>query len=243
LGNAVRLGSTHRSFHLTDGTLDIVNAIRLPRAASLMACRYRGISGKESAVRAIFEAAVMLGATSVAMTDSDLRSITHSRIRLLISPTTRQVGLVAPRYERHKYDGFSAGLVETLLASRLWETPFVPRFGIDIFITSTALAHGFAVEEADLGARIHDSKDPALQLASMFRGAAGSALLCMEEYEESWKRVTSSFPVPIQRNSVSRTKPPPVHASLSRLIEEARTAYSRSEYFKSAISVGVRHQR
>ena len=43
----------------------------------------------------------------------------------------------------------------------------VARFGIDIWMTTTALADGFRVCQAFLGAKIHDAKDPGADLAAM----------------------------------------------------------------------------
>jgi hypothetical protein len=254
----------------TDGTERIAEDVRLPKGVQVATCRYQGIRGKGSAVRAIFEAAMYVDATSVAMLDSDLQSITPSWIKLLIHPTMNEVGLVTPRYARHKYDGtitnqlcypltralygkrvrqpiggdfgLSQGLVKALIESSLWETPFVPRFGIDIFITSSALAGGFTVEEADLGVKIHESKDPALQLASMFREVAGSALVCMREYEQSWRKIESSSSVRLHTNEITRTEPPSVSVNLHRLFEESRTVYSRSDYFKSALSPKLKRE-
>ena len=254
----------------TDATLRVAKQARLPKGIKLVSCRYLGVPGKGSAVRAVFEAALNLRARSLAMVDSDLRSITPSWIRLLVYPTLKQAALVTPRYDRHKYDGtitnqlcypltralygkrirqpiggdfgLSARLAKKLLESPLWDTPFVPRFGIDVFITSSALASGFAVEEADLGAKVHESKDPASQLGSMFREVAGSALVCMKEYEGFWKKIGGSSRVPLHKNDVVRTPPPPVGVSLNRLIEEARAVYSRSDYFRSVLSPNLRRE-
>lgn len=254
----------------TDGTLQIAKQIRLPKGLKRVSCRYQGVPGKGSAVRAIFEAALNLRARSLAMVDSDLRSITPSWIKLLVHPTLKGAALVTPRYDRHKYDGtitnqlcypltrtlygkrirqpiggdfgLSARLAKRLLESPLWDTPFVPRFGIDVFITSSALAMGFAVEEADLGAKVHESKDPASQLGSMFREVAGSALVCMQEYEESWKKIRGSSQVPLHKNDVTRIAPPQVGVSLDRLIGEAKTVYSRSDYLKSVLSPNLRRE-
>jgi glycosyltransferase involved in cell wall biosynthesis len=230
----------------TDGTVHVAKDVRVASGIQLLACRYQGIPGKGSAVKAIFEAALAVGATSVAMLDSDLRSVTPSWVKLLVCPTLDGAGLVTPRYARHKYDGtitnqlcfpltrtlygkrvrqpiggdfgLSGRLAKTLLGSPLWETPFVPRFGIDIFITSSALAQGFTVEEADLGVKIHESKDPAVQLASMFREVAGSALVCMRQFEQLWRLIRG------------------------RLVRESKAVYSESEYFKSALSAELRRR-
>jgi glycosyltransferase involved in cell wall biosynthesis len=254
----------------TDGTLQIAKDAQLTRGVGLITCRYQGVPGKGSAVRAIFEAALDLHAKSIAMVDSDLHSITPCWIKLLICPTLNQAALVTPRYDRHKYDGtitnqlcypltralygkrirqpiggefgLSARLAERLMESPLWRTPFVPKFGIDTFITSSALAAGCAVEEADLGAKIHEPKDPASQLASMFIEVAGSALVCMEKYEDFWKKIRGSSAVPLHKNGVGRIEPPPVAVSLDRLIEESRTVYSRLDYFKSVLSPDLRRE-
>ena len=67
---------------------------------------YRGIPGKGSAVRAIFEAANMLGAKATLLFDSDLRSITTDWIKSMVDAILNDgVDFVAPYYTRYKYDG------------------------------------------------------------------------------------------------------------------------------------------
>ncbi len=149
----------------TDGTLAAVEALRFPFKVNIIPATYAGISGKGSAVKAIFEAARFLNVKAVALVDSDLRSITPDWINLLISPILTGTGFVTPFYVRHKYDGtitnflcypvtsslygkeirqpiggdfgLSIELVEKLLESPLWQTRYVPLFGIDIFETHT----------------------------------------------------------------------------------------------------------
>ena len=88
-----------------DDTLTSVKKVNLPSQVKLIPAIYMGISGKGRAVRAIFEAASILKVRSVALVDSDLRSITPEWINLLISPTLTDTGFVAPYYNRRKYDG------------------------------------------------------------------------------------------------------------------------------------------
>ena len=176
----------------SDGTLDVVEALRLPWQTRIVPVQYVGISGKGTALRAIFEAMIYLHAQAVIVLDSDLRSIVPQWVELLVSPTLKGTGLVTPLYTRHKYDGtitnflcypftralygkrirqpiggdfgLSRRLVEKLLSSSLWNTPYVPRFGIDIFETHTALGEGFEVKQAFLGSKVHETKDPSEQL-------------------------------------------------------------------------------
>ena len=200
-----------------DETLTSVKKIDLPSEVKLIPAIYMGIAGKGRAVRAIFEAASHLNVKSVALVDSDLRSITPEWMHLLITPTLNGTGFVAPYYNRRKYDGtitnflcypltaalfgknirqpiggdfgLSIDLVEDLLNSSLWENPDVSRFGIDIFETFTALAKGYPLKQACLGVKNHDAKDPTSQLASMFRQVMNIMFTSIEEYESVWRGI------------------------------------------------------
>ena len=202
----------------SDDTLNSVKKINMQSAnIKLIPTIYIGASGKGTAVQAIFEAARYLQVKSVALVDSDLRSITPEWMRLLITPTMTGTDFVAPLYNRRKYDGtitnflcypitatlfgktvrqpiggdfgLSIKLVEEILESPMWDYPYVSRFGIDIFETHTALAKGFKIKEALLGVKNHDAKDPSSQLAGMFRQVMGTMFTCIEKYEPVWKKI------------------------------------------------------
>lgn len=171
-----------------DDTLTSVKKVNLPSEVKLIPAIYMGSSGKGTAVRAIFEAARFLKVSSVALVDSDLRSITPEWMRLLIAPTLMGTDFVSPYYNRRKYDGtitnflcypvtrslfgkdirqpiggdfgFSIKLVEDILSSNMWGIPDISRFGIDIFETYFALSRGYKVKQAFLGVKEHDPKDP-----------------------------------------------------------------------------------
>ena len=90
----------------TDDTRAISKSVDLRPWQERVVQIYRGISGKGSAFRAIFEAAVMLDVKSCMVVDSDLRSISPEWVRLLIDPVLKgEFEFVAPVYTRHKYDG------------------------------------------------------------------------------------------------------------------------------------------
>ncbi len=181
---------------------------------------YPGIPGKGSAFHAIFGIAQELGVKACAVVDSDLRSITPEWIELLLKPVL--VGgydYVAPLYHRHKFDGtitnsivypltralygkrvrqpiggdfgFSGQLAKFFLGKDVWESD-VARFGIDIWMTTTAIANGFKVAQSFLGAKIHDAKDPGANLASMLYEVVGATFALMEDYADVWKPVRGS---------------------------------------------------
>ena len=181
---------------------------------------YHGIPGKGSAIRTIFQMAADMGAEACAIVDSDLRSITPEWIELLISPVLKEGNdFVAPLYDRHKFDGtitnsivypltrafygkrirqpiggefgFSGRLAEFYLKQDVWESD-VARFGIDIWMTTEAIAHDFKVCQSFLGAKIHDPKDPGSDLSDMLVQVVGSLFDLTERHSETWKGIKSS---------------------------------------------------
>jgi len=186
---------------------------------------YHGVPGKGSAFRTVFRAAEFLGAQACAVVDADLRSITPEWIHLLLAPVLEQgIDFVAPYYHRHKFDGtitnsvvypltralygkrvrqpiggefgVSRALLGHYLRQPVWETD-VARFGIDIWMTTTAICSGFRVCQAFLGAKLHDPKDPGADLAGMLVQVLGTVFRLMETHEDTWQRVKGSEPVPV----------------------------------------------
>jgi glycosyltransferase involved in cell wall biosynthesis len=184
---------------------------------------YHGIPGKGNAFRTIFKIASELNAKACAVVDSDLRSITPEWIELLVEPVLfHDYDFVAPYYKRHKYDGtitngivypltralygtrirqpiggdfgFSGRLGRHYLQKRVYDTD-VARFGIDIWMTTTAIADGFKVCQSFLGAKIHQPKDPGADLSEMLAQVVGTVFHLMEIYQPVWSEVSGSAAV------------------------------------------------
>ena len=185
---------------------------------------YQGTSGKGTAVRALFEVARELKVKAMVMVDSDLRSIVPEWVELLAGPILKGgYDYVTPMYARYKYDGtitnnISYPLTRALYGSRIRQPiggdfgvsgdlviryleldtfdELTARFGIDIWMTHSAINEGFAVCQARLGAKIHDAKDPAGDLGPMFRQVVGTLFKLAGRYEDRWLRVRGSHPIP-----------------------------------------------
>lgn len=184
---------------------------------------YTGVPGKGSAFRTIFKIAEMLNARACAVVDSDLRSITPEWLELLIEPAlNRGFDFVAPLYHRHKFDGtitnsivfpltralygkrirqpiggdfgFSGRMARQFLAEEVWDSD-IARFGIDIWMTTTAVTNGFKVCQSFLGAKIHDAKDPGADLTQMLTQVVGAVFGLMEAHSEKWREIRESEPV------------------------------------------------
>ena len=184
---------------------------------------YHGIPGKGSAFRTIFEIAKRLQAKACAVVDSDVRSITPEWVELLIRPVLDdQYDYVAPYYLRHKYDGtitttivypltralygqrirqpiggdfgFSGRLAEHYLDKHVWESD-VARFGIDIWMTTEAIASGARVCQSFLGAKIQNPKDSAADVSAMLMQVVGAVFGLMEDHEAFWMGLEGTNPV------------------------------------------------
>ncbi len=92
---------------------------------------------------------------------------------------------------------FPAKLARNSICTKdVWETD-VARYGIDIWMTTTAIANGYRICQAFLGAKIHDAKDPGADLSAMLYQVVGATLGLMETYPDVWKNVEGSSQVPV----------------------------------------------
>lgn len=185
---------------------------------------YSGIPGKGSAFRTIFQMGVEMKADVFCVVDADLRSITPEWIGLLLSPIIKEgFDFVAPLYSRHKYDGtitnsivypmtralygqkvrqpiggdfgLSGRLAEFYIKQDVWNT-HVARFGVDIWMTTEAIANYFKICQTFLGAKIHDPKDPGADLADMLVQVVVTLFNLIEKHYDKWKDVKGSKDIP-----------------------------------------------
>ena len=210
-----------------------------------------GVSGKGAAVRTMLEIAAALRVQALVLVDADLRSIMPEWIELLAGPILKGgFDYVAPLYVRHRFDGtitnqiaypltralygyrirqpiggdfgLSGDLVRRLVAADDW-TDDVSRFGIDIWLTTSALTGGFAISQARLGAKIHDPKDPAADLRPMFRQVVSTILRLTAAHADAWPPIEGSHDVPtygFERHG----EPPPIEVDADALAARFDTA-------------------
>ena len=206
-----------------------------------------GVGGKGAALRTIFEIAAALQVQALVVVDSDLRSIVPEWIELLAGPILKGgYDYVAPLYARYKYDGtitntvtypltralyghrirqpiggdfgVSGDLVRHYLELDDW-TEDISKFGIDIWMTTSALTGGFAVCQTRLGAKVHDPKDPGSDLGPMFRQVVGTILRLAAAHPESWLSIRGSHDVPAY-GFERIIDPPPLEVNAIRLLSE-----------------------
>ncbi len=240
----------------TDRTREVVLDTPVPPQVEKIVTPYLGLPGKGSAFLAIFEIAALLKARVCIVVDSDLRSITPEWIRLLGDPVWRNsYGFVTPSYIRHKYDGtitnalaypltqalygrrirqpiggdfgFSGALALTYANMDVWKTD-IAKFGIDVWMTTTALAEGFRVCQSSMGVKIHNVKDPGSDLASMFSQVVSTIFALMREYEVKWMGVTGSMPTRVY-GEPRQVEPEPMDMNVENLIDHFLVGFMEYE--------------
>jgi len=241
----------------TDDTRDVARDFEIKPWQEKIISIYRGPGGKGSAFRSIFEAAERLEVKVCMVVDSDLRSITSDWVKYLLEPILEKgYEYVSPIYSRYKYDGtitnnivynltralygyrirqpiggdfaFVGNLADYFIEQDVWETD-VARFGIDIWMTTTAITNNLKLCQSNLGVKIHDAKDPAESLGPMFRQVLHTLFVLMEQYEHVWKNIKGSRTVPVF-GMTDFLEPAPIKVNLEALVTEYKTGFRQ---FKS----------
>lgn len=214
------------------------------------------VKGKGNNFLNLFKAAVELNAKAIICIDADLKSVTPSWIRYLGEPLMGRFDYVTPIYVRHKYDGtitnhiaypllrtlfglrvrqpiggdfgFSGKLARAFLSEKLWNNK-IAHFGIDIWMTTIALARHFNVCQAFLGSpKVHNPKDPAADLTSMFVEVVSTLFDLMIEFEYLWKDTFESRPSSIYGFGLGiDEKPPPVDVNTAALFESFTSGFEK----------------
>jgi len=223
--------------HSPDGTRDafMSTSTEVPK---IYISTPEGVKGKGNNFKNLFEAAAELRAQAIVVVDADLKSITPEWIQYLGEPIFAGMHYVAPIYVRHKYDGsitnhiaypllrtlfglrvrqpiggdfgFSGRLARAYLSEKLWNDA-IANFGIDIWMTTVAIAHRFEVCQAFLGSpKSHRTKDPAKDLGPMFTQVVSTLFDLMIDFEYLWKDITQSYPTSIYGFGLGACEDPPV---------------------------------
>jgi hypothetical protein len=238
----------------TDDTREVAKEFQIKPWQEKIVSIYRGPGGKGTALRSVFEAANRIKVKACAVVDSDLRSITSDWVKHLIDPVlSKGYQFVAPVYLRHKYDGtitnnivynitralygkrirqpiggdfaISREVAKFYVEQDVWETD-VAHFGIDIWMTTNAITQGFRICQSNLGAKIHDAKDPGQHLGPMFRQVVWTLCSLMERFEVQWKGVKGSEPVETFGHE-GYVEPEPVTVDIDGMIEHFKIGFQQ----------------
>lgn len=238
----------------TDDTVEVARTKPIPESIEKIVTVYQGLSGKGSAIRAVFEIVQGLDVQAVVLMDADVQSVTPAWIEALASPIMAgDYDLVTPHYTRHPNEvaindllsypltralygldirypsggevALAGDLVDFLADKDVWETD-VARFGVHIWITTLAITEGWRLAQAALGTKTHDYKDPTVGFEPKFLQVVGTMLRLMTIYRRAWPRVTNVRSVPIY-GDIELVEPEEVPPALDSIWEAFNKGLSR----------------
>ena len=169
-----------------------------------------GIRGKGNNILNLLNFAKQVGAEVIIVVDADLKSITKEWIEYLGRPVTEGHDYVIPLYSRHQFDGtitnhicypiifgmlsmdirqpiggefaFSQRFVKHLLKQSWNES--TRQYGIDIFMSLSAVLGGFKICQSGLGAKVHKASAP--KLGIMFEQVVETLLTILVQNKNIW---------------------------------------------------------
>ncbi|MBL7100324.1 MAG: glycosyltransferase [Nanoarchaeota archaeon] len=175
----------------------------------------RGVTGKGNNFRNLFKFIIKSDAKAAIVVDSDLKSITPEWIEKLGSPLFKGYDYVIPIYTRHKYDAtitnnlcypllyglvcknirqpiagdfaFSRNICESYLKKKWNNTTY--HYGIDIFMTLTAVFDNFKITQVCLGDKSHKPSAP--KLGRMFIEVINTLFSEILKNKPKWKDANS----------------------------------------------------
>ncbi|MBS1253772.1 MAG: Glucosylglycerate synthase [Anaerolineales bacterium] len=209
----------------TDDTVQVAQMTPVPEPVETVVTLYQGLSGKGSAIRAVFEIAQGLDPQALVLMDADLRSVTPAWVERLAGPImSNDADFVTPYYSRHPNEAaindllaypltralygpdlrqplggevaLVGDLVDFLASKDVWETD-VARFGTHIWMTTLAITRGWRLAQAGLSTKTHDYKDPAVGFEPKFLQVAGTMFRLMTIYRRAWPTSAAVRSVPV----------------------------------------------
>ncbi len=216
----------------TDDTVALANFFPTPRGIRKIVVQQNGGPGKGNGIRTILDIANRVDAHACAFVDGDLVSIRPIWVDNLLRPILHGLtDLTVPYYLRDKWDGVITnhlcypltaalygssvrqpiggdyGLSRDFYRHLLEQDDMPPHFGIDIFITTSAIAEGYRTMEAPLGIKVHASTtgytDPRKTLSRMYLEVVGTLLSEVAKYEDHWRAPAYKAPILLSENVVS----------------------------------------
>lgn len=238
----------------TDDTVQVAQATPVPESVEKIVTLYQGLSGKGSAIRAVFEIAQGVAPRTVVLIDADVQSMTPAWIKTLAGPVMADdADFITPYYSRHPNEvaindllaypltrtlygpdlrqplggevALAGDLVDFLAGKDVWETD-VARFGVHVWMTTLAITEGWRLGQAALGTKTHDYKDPTVGFEPKFLQVVGTMFRLMTIYRRAWPAVAQIQSVPLY-GEMELAEPEEVPPALDSIWEAFNKGLSR----------------
>ena len=194
----------------TDGTKEAFLGTETGKTLKRYISTEKGIVGKGNNFRNLFREVEQHKAKAVVVVDADLLSIKPEWIKTLVTPVLEGHDYVTPLYSRNEYDGTITNHITYPLLYSIFKAnirqpiggdfAFSPKlakywtemewgnntrqYGIDIFMTTSALLNGFKVCQVALGSKVHKPSAP--KLGPMFTQVITTLFTHISNTKNEW---------------------------------------------------------
>ena len=218
----------------------------------------KGIVGKGNNFGNLFIETERLKAKAVVVVDADLLSITPEWVKSLATPILEGHDYVTPLYSRNEYDGtitnhitypllysiFRANIRQPIggdfafspkmaryWTGMAWEKN-TRQYGIDIFMTTSALLNGFKVCQVALGSKVHKPSAP--KLGPMFTQVITTLFANISNFKNIWLNGKTKKDCPIHGN-VKYEDPQSLSVDYKSIKKESVEGFSKKDALLSSI--------
>jgi glycosyltransferase involved in cell wall biosynthesis len=256
----------------TDGTREAFMNAETGAIPRIYITTPEGIKGKGNNIRNLFKKALTLDAKAIVIIDSDLRNISPLWIKKLFEPLLKGFEYVTSLYMRHKHDdllcsllaypftrclygrrvkqpmggefGLSTAMVKEALKSPLWNED-VSQFGIDLWMTTTAINAGMQICQVYLGApKLHHARDYIMEINPLFRQAVSTLYSMMDPFGKGWSMTKWSKPTAIFGFDEGEIlMPPEIMVSREKLYYRFKSGFSDNWDAYRAVLSGENFQK
>lgn len=199
----------------SDSTVRHVREAQMPPNVAKLFCTYEGITGKGTAIRAIFEAAGRLHVKACLVVEARAPNIQPEWVPALVNPVLYGDDMAVGFYHRSAYamslcDNLAYPFLRTFFNANLrdplagefcvsgetavalaecdvWETN-VSRFGVNIWIAIHCLVNGRRISQVDLGYRGEGGGEPGMPLDARFLHTVSTLFRSLTTYRRIWQR-------------------------------------------------------
>lgn len=216
------------------------------------------IVGKGNNMRNLFVEVVQRKAKAIVVVDADLKSVTPEWVKTLATPILEGYDYTTPLYSRNEYDGtitnhITYPLIYSLFKANIrqpiggdfsfspemtkywlgmaWEKD-TRQYGIDIFMTTSALLNGFKVCQVALGSKVHKPSAP--KLGAMFTQVITTLFSNISKFSNIWMNKNSNKECPVIGDS-SYKEPQGLSVDYKSIKKASLTGFLENEKIISSI--------
>ncbi|ODS31401.1 MAG: hypothetical protein SCARUB_03478 [Candidatus Scalindua rubra] len=242
----------------TDGTREAFLGTETNNVLKRYVSTEEGVVGKGNNMRNLFIEVERLKAKAIIVVDADIKSATPEWVKILATPILNGHDFVTPLYTRNEYDGtitnhITYPLIYSIFKANIRQPiggdfAFSPKmarywiglawerstrhYGIDTFMTTSALLNGFKLCQVVLGSKIHKPSAP--KLGTMFTQVISTLFANISKFKNVWMNGSGNKECPVHGH-FNHEDPQSLSVDYKGIKKESVEGFSKKDRLLSTI--------